>query len=73
MSEKPANRLPGHGTRIVWPRGIEERYGISDVTRWRWERIGKLPPRDVFIGGTAAGWRPETLERWERGEPAQVA
>jgi predicted DNA-binding transcriptional regulator AlpA len=60
------------GTACVWPSGIEARYDISAPTRWRWERDGRLPPRDVFIGGQAAGWRPETLDRADRGQQAQV-
>ena len=58
---------PTQGTVVVWPRGIELRYGISAPTRWRWEKSGRLPPRDVNVGGKT-GWRPETLERAERGE-----
>jgi predicted DNA-binding transcriptional regulator AlpA len=50
------------GTRCVWPSGVQEQFGISEVTRWRWERDGLLPARDVFVGGKAVGWRPETLE-----------
>lgn len=53
------------GEEIVWPKGIEERYGISTPTRWRWERGGRLPPRDVNIGAGKSGWRKSTLERWE--------
>ena len=58
------------GEAIVYPGGVEARYGISGVTRWRWERAHKLPARDVFIGGEPAGWRPETLEAAENGEAA---
>jgi predicted DNA-binding transcriptional regulator AlpA len=54
----------GRGTHVIWPSGLEDRYGISAPTRWRWERSGKLPPRDVFVGGRS-GWRPETLENAE--------
>jgi len=67
---KAAKRPRTGGTAIIHPRGIEERYGISAVTRYRWERTGKLPARDVFIGGVASGWRPETLEAAERGTDA---
>jgi predicted DNA-binding transcriptional regulator AlpA len=56
------------GTKIVWPAGICTRYGISAPTRWRWERGGKLPPRDVFVNGEAVGWRPETIDAADRGE-----
>ena len=55
------------GTACIWPRGVEQRYDISAPTRWRWERQGLLPPRDVYIGGRAVGWRPETLEVADRG------
>lgn len=65
--QKPI-RVRGHGTRCIWPRGMAERFGVSDVTIWRWEKAGRLPPRDVFLGGVAIGWRPETLEAAERGD-----
>jgi len=58
------------GTRCIWPSGLRDRYGVSAPTLWRWERAGKLPTRDVFVGGRAVGWRPETIERAERGEVA---
>jgi predicted DNA-binding transcriptional regulator AlpA len=51
---------------ILRPRDVELRYDISAPTRWRWERTGKLPPRDVFIGGRPAGWRPATLDAADR-------
>jgi hypothetical protein len=50
-----------------FPKAIEKRYTITPVTRWRWERTGKLPARDVFVGGVAAAWRPETILAAERG------
>lgn len=53
-------RAPREGSAVVWPKGVEERYGISACTRWRWEREGKLPARDVSIGGKT-GWKPSTL------------
>jgi predicted DNA-binding transcriptional regulator AlpA len=56
------------GTAVIYPRGLEARYGWSSPTRWRAERDGRVPKRDVFIGGEAVGWRPETLEAAERGE-----
>lgn len=67
-NSRPARRARGVGLSIVWPRGLEQRYGISAPTRWRWERDRKLPARDVFVGGVAVGWRPETLEAADRGE-----
>jgi hypothetical protein len=54
------------GTRVVWPRGACARYDISSVTLWRWERRGRMPARDVHVGGKS-GWRPETLDLYEGG------
>jgi predicted DNA-binding transcriptional regulator AlpA len=59
-------RGPRAGTVVVWPKGVEERYGISAPTRWRWEHKGLLPARDVHIGGRS-GWRPDTLTAAESG------
>jgi hypothetical protein len=56
------------GKRVIWPRGLELRLGISAITRWRWERAGKLPPRDVHIGGRS-GWSPDTLAAAEQSMP----
>ena len=58
------------GTRVVYPRGAQEQLGVSAPTRWRMERDGRLPPRDVYIGGKPVGWRPETLEAAQRGPGA---
>jgi hypothetical protein len=58
---------PIKGTAVVWPAGVRERYGISAPTLWRWEKQGRLPPRDVYVGKKAVGWRPSTLEAAERG------
>ncbi|HEY1891981.1 MAG TPA: hypothetical protein VGG63_16375 [Steroidobacteraceae bacterium] len=66
-TRKP-KRLRTAGPGIIYPRGLEVRYAISLSTRWRWEREGRLPARDVFIGGAPIGWRPETIERAERGQ-----
>lgn len=55
---------PRQGTSVVWPAGVEQRYGISTPTRLRWEKNGRLPRRDVDVGGKT-GWRPATLERAE--------
>jgi hypothetical protein len=59
--------VPVPGIALL-PADIEHRYRISLSSRQRWEREGKLPKRDFFIGGKAKGWLLTTLERAERGE-----
>jgi predicted DNA-binding transcriptional regulator AlpA len=49
---------------ILWPIAIEHRYGISKPTRWRWEKIGRLPKRDVNLAGKT-GWKRSTIEAAE--------
>jgi predicted DNA-binding transcriptional regulator AlpA len=65
-------RAPRAGTAVVWPKGVEERYGISAPTRWRWEKIGRLPARDVNLQGKT-GWRPGTLDAAEGGTSSSAA
>ncbi len=59
---------PRQGAVVIWPSGVQERYGISAQTLWRWEKLGRLPPRDISIGGKT-GWRPATLEALESTHP----
>lgn len=54
---------------VLWPTMLETRYGISRPTRWRWEKEGKLPKRDVNIAGKT-GWHPSTIEAAESGAAA---
>jgi predicted DNA-binding transcriptional regulator AlpA len=56
--------------RILRPIDVEHRYGISGPTRWRWENSGRLPPRDVQVGGEPFGWYETTLKRSEDGQAA---
>jgi hypothetical protein len=67
---KRAKRARSAGSGCVWPSGVEQRYDISAPTRWRWERLGKLPPRDVFLDGEPIGWQPRTLDRCDAGPNA---
>lgn len=53
---------PRAGTHIVWPKGLQERLGISSPTRWRWEKSGAIPPRDAFINGIPVGWKTATAD-----------
>lgn len=67
---RKAKRPALGGTAVIFPRGLEVRYGWSAPTRWRAERDGRVPPRDFYIGGRPVGWRPETLDRAEPGQAA---
>jgi predicted DNA-binding transcriptional regulator AlpA len=69
VSSKVAKIGPRQGTVVVWPKGAQERYGISAPTLWRWEKLGRLPPRDVNVGGKT-GWRPATLQAFEAAPAA---
>jgi predicted DNA-binding transcriptional regulator AlpA len=59
MSQTNDNLLPG-------PR-VDARYGISAMTRWRWERSPTLDfPKPLKINGRCY-WRISDLAAWERG------
>jgi predicted DNA-binding transcriptional regulator AlpA len=68
--QRKAKRPCLGGTGLITPKGLEQRYGWSPPTRWRAERDQRLPPRDVFIGGVAVGWKPETIAAAESGQAA---
>lgn len=70
---KRVRRERSAGSHCIWPSGVELRYDISAQTRWRWERLGKLPPRDVYIAGELVGWKPETLDRAAAGPNAAAS
>jgi hypothetical protein len=69
MKTKPKKSGLRRGTVVIWPGGVEEMYGISAVTRWRWEKSGRLPARDFDLRGKS-GWRPETLAQAETAKAA---
>ena len=61
-------------SRIVRPNELAERLGVSTVTLWRWESLGKLPPKRKF-GLRMIGWLESELEAWfetTRAESDQV-
>jgi hypothetical protein len=69
----PAKRKQGNTTQelirlaqqqvphMITASGCQKLFDISQATRWKWEKTGRLPPRDVFAEGIGVGWRPETL------------
>jgi predicted DNA-binding transcriptional regulator AlpA len=49
---------------------VDTRYGISPMTRWRWQRNEKLGfPMPMDINGRKL-WRLSDLEAWERSRMA---
>ena len=72
-SPKQSKRRSAPPAAVLRPRDVEEYYGVSLPTRWRWERLGLLPPRDVFLAGRPYGWKRETIERAAAGLTAQPA
>lgn len=55
---------------VLWPKDLQHRYQISPQTLYRWERTGRVPRRDVRIGGVASGWYRSTIEQAESGQAA---
>jgi predicted DNA-binding transcriptional regulator AlpA len=54
-------------------RKVEERFGISSMTRWRWERDPALDfPKPIVINGRKF-WSLRGLELWERSRAASSA
>ena len=47
---------------VLWAGELCERWGISQVTLWRWRRAGKAPAPD-FQG---TGWLVATIEAFEQ-------
>jgi predicted DNA-binding transcriptional regulator AlpA len=61
------------GTAVIWPSGLEAMLDISTETRLRYEKRKMLPPRDVYIGQRAIGWKPSTIEAALAGNLAAAA
>jgi predicted DNA-binding transcriptional regulator AlpA len=49
---------------------VDERYDISPMTRWRWQRDPNLDfPKPIETNGRKR-WRLRDLENWERSRAA---
>jgi hypothetical protein len=73
MASLKQNRRSTEPAVVMRPGDVERYYGISLPTRWRWERLGWLPARDVFVAGRPYGWRRDTIERAAAGPSAARA
>ena len=47
-------------------RQVRERYGVTDMSLWRWLRNPKLGFPQPTIINSRRYWRVEDLEAWER-------
>jgi predicted DNA-binding transcriptional regulator AlpA len=54
------------GDNFLPARAVWERYGVSDMTLWRWLRDPSMAfPQPTYFGRLRF-WRIGDLERWER-------
>ena len=51
------------GDRILRFPEVYEKIGVSNVSLWRWEKVGRFPKR-VKIGPNAAGWIESEVDAW---------
>jgi predicted DNA-binding transcriptional regulator AlpA len=63
MKKPKATATPGG--RFLRARDLMERYQVSRVTLWAWERAGILP-RGVLLGPNTKGWALSAIEEFER-------
>lgn len=48
-------------------RDLLRRYGISDVTLWRWVKAGKFPSPTRLGATRSLFWLRAAIEEWEAG------
>ncbi len=58
------NRIP----RILRPREVADRLGVSRVTLWRWERKGLIPKKRQ-VGPNTTGWLESEIVDWLTSRP----
>lgn len=47
-------------------RQLAERYGVTEVTVWRWHRDDPTFPRAVKLSGGTTRWKLPDIEAWEK-------
>lgn len=57
--------IPAPAARLLRPRAVCERTGLSRSTLWRLERRGEFPPHRQ-ISTNAVGWLEEEVNAWIR-------
>lgn len=51
------------GDRIIRKPELLGKIGLSDVTIWRLEKLGKFPRR-IRLGGNSVGWFLGEIDGW---------
>ena len=49
--------------RIIRPKELMKKLGISHATLWRWSRANGFPAK-VQLGPNAVGWIEEEIDDW---------
>lgn len=49
--------------RILRPRQVADRFGVSLPTLWRWRRDGQLP-EVIRLSPGCVGWRTSDIDAW---------
>lgn len=47
-------------------RQLAERYGVTEVTVWRWHRDDATFPRAVKLSTGTTRWKSTEIEAWEK-------
>ncbi len=50
-------------TRVVRRKELAKQLGISEVSVWRWERKGLLPPK-LQLGPNVVDWLESEIDQW---------
>jgi prophage regulatory protein len=69
---RQATSTPQPIDRILRPREVSLRLGVSQPTLWRLRQRGELP-HPLQISRGAVGWRESVIEAWLNERAAKVA
>jgi predicted DNA-binding transcriptional regulator AlpA len=57
---------PDRQRPVLWLKDLAERWGVSEVTLWRWRNKGRIPQPTIQIG-IRSGWAVGVIEAFEQG------
>lgn len=58
-------KCASNGAEWLRSRDLLRRYGISDVTLWRWVKAGRFPAPTRLGATRSLFWPRSTVEKWE--------